>query len=105
MLISLCILSGSVLILVLLIVNGNVFLTKFLIENSSEEAIDSQVTENLHNSATEYSSAILEIFTGYSSTLEILTRIMLSAMKRDDSIFDYSYVKEFPIIGPGYING
>jgi len=41
----------------------------------------------------------LEIFNGYSSTLEILSRIILSALKRDDKLFDFNYVKEFPVEG------
>ncbi len=53
----------------------------------------------MHNSAKEYSNAILEIFNSYSSTLEILNRIILSAMKRDDKLFDFNYVKEFPVEG------
>lgn len=89
MIVSLVILSFVVFFLVIGIVVGNLELTKFLIKKSSEEAIQQQIKENLHNSAREYSSAILEIFTGYYSTLEILTRIVLSAMKEDDTLFDF----------------
>lgn len=41
------------------------------------------------------------MFHGYSSTLEIMNKIVLSALKRDDSLFDFAYVKEFPVIGRG----
>lgn len=99
MIVSLLILSFSVFLLVIAIVLGNLLLTRELIKKSSEEAIQNQIRENLHNSAKEYSNAILEIFNGYSSTLEILSRIILSAMKRDDKLFDFEYVKEFPVIG------
>ncbi|EAR87965.3 cache domain protein (macronuclear) [Tetrahymena thermophila SB210] len=101
MIVSLMVLSCSVFLLVILIVIGNLFLTRYLIRKSSEDAIHQQIQENLRNSAKEYSNAILEIFHGSSSKLEILTRIVLSAMKEDNQIFDFDYVKEFPIIGQG----
>ena len=99
MIVSLMVLSFSVFLLVIGIVIGNLVLTRYLIKKSSEEAIQQQIKENLHNSAKEYSNAIMEIFNGYTSTLEILSRIILSALKLDNKLFDFDYVKEFPVIG------
>lgn len=101
MIVSLMVLSLSVFALVIGIVVGNLMLTRFLISKSSEEAIQQQIQENLKNSAQEYSNAIFEIFHGYSSTLEIMNKIILSALKRDDTLFDFDYVKEFPVRGRG----
>lgn len=99
MILSLIILTLSVFILVIGIVVGNLLLTRFLIKKSSEDAIEKQIEENLYNSAKEYSNAIMEIFNGYSSTLEALTRIVLSAMHRDDQLFNQTYVNGFPVVG------
>ena len=41
------------------------------------------------------------MFGGYYSNLDIMSRIILSAMKKDDLIFDFDLVEEFPIIGKG----
>jgi hypothetical protein len=45
----------------------------------------------------------MEIFNSYCSTLEILSRLQLSAMKLDDKLYDFDYVKEFPLLGRGPI--